>query len=396
MTIDKITASGLGDGGVSTADLANDSVTTAKIADAIVTLAKLSATGTKDSTTYLRGDNTFSQLSTTLAGLDDVTVNASDPTASSNKTPVGHVWVNSTSGESYVLTDATTNANIWTNIGDGSGSVPYQIEYLVVAGGGGGGGGGSGGGTGGGGGAGGMRTGSVYATVGNSYTVTVGGGGARGTFGAGDRKSSAGDDSVFGSITSIGGGFAAGNYGDGGDGGSGGGGTHNAGAGGSGTSGQGNDGGIGGTNSSNYFAGGGGGGKSTVGGSPGNGSVGGAGGAGLASSITGSSVTYAGGGGGGSYSGTGGAGGSGGGASGANSSSNAGTATANRGGGGGGGTRQNFSPYGETYSSNGSSGIVVLKMPTSDYTGTTTGSPTVSTDGEYTILTYTSSGSYTG
>src|SRR6056300_1072577 len=59
MAIDKITASGLGDGGVSTADLANDSVTTAKIADANVTLAKLSATGTKDATTFLRGDNSF-------------------------------------------------------------------------------------------------------------------------------------------------------------------------------------------------------------------------------------------------------------------------------------------------------------------------------------------------
>lgn len=371
-------------------------VTTNDIAAGSVDLDKLSATGTKDATTYLRGDNTFSQLSTTLAELDDVTVNASDPTASSNKTPVGHVWVNSTSGESYVLTDATTNANVWTNIGDGTGSIPYQIEYLVVAGGGGGGGGGSGGGTGGGGGAGGMRTGSVYATIGNSYTITVGAGGSRGTFGGGDRKSTAGDDSVFGSITSNGGGFAAGNIGGGGDGGSGGGGTHNNNAGGSGTTGQGNDGGNGGTNSSNYYAGGGGGGKSAVGGSPGNSATAGAGGAGLATTITGSSVTYAGGGGGASYAGTGGAGGAGGGASGANSSSNAGTATANRGGGGGGGTRQNFGSYGETYSSNGSSGIVVLKILTAHYTGTTTGSPTVSTDGAHTILTYTSSGSYTG
>jgi hypothetical protein len=40
-------------------------VTTAKIVDANVTLAKLSATGTKDATTFLRGDNTFA-----AAGLD--------------------------------------------------------------------------------------------------------------------------------------------------------------------------------------------------------------------------------------------------------------------------------------------------------------------------------------
>jgi hypothetical protein len=33
---------------------------------------------------------------------------------------------------------------------------------------------------------------------------------------------------------------------------------------------------------------------------------------------------------------------------------------------------------------------------TSDYSGTTTGSPTVATDGSYTVLTFTASGSYTG
>jgi hypothetical protein len=34
-------------------------------------------------------------------------------------------------------------------------------------------------------------------------------------------------------------------------------------------------------------------------------------------------------------------------------------------------------------------------VPTSSYSGTTTGSPTVTTDGTDTILTYTASGSYT-
>jgi hypothetical protein len=48
-----------GAGSVGTSQIADDAVTTAKITDANVTLAKLSATGTKDSTTFLRGDNTF-------------------------------------------------------------------------------------------------------------------------------------------------------------------------------------------------------------------------------------------------------------------------------------------------------------------------------------------------
>ena len=43
----------------------------------------------------------------------------------------------------------------------------------------------------------------------------------------------------------------------------------------------------------------------------------------------------------------------------------------------------------------GGSGVVILRMPTVKYSGTTTGSPTVTTDGTDTILTYTSSGTYT-
>jgi hypothetical protein len=34
-------------------------------------------------------------------------------------------------------------------------------------------------------------------------------------------------------------------------------------------------------------------------------------------------------------------------------------------------------------------------LPTSNYSGTTTGSPTVTTNGSYTVLQFTSSGTYT-
>jgi len=44
---------------VGTSQLVDGTVTAAKILDANVSLAKLSATGTKDATTFLRGDNTF-------------------------------------------------------------------------------------------------------------------------------------------------------------------------------------------------------------------------------------------------------------------------------------------------------------------------------------------------
>ena len=152
MAIRKIVSRSIGTDVIAAEDLANNSVTVAEISDGAVTepkigsgavtLDKLSATGTKDATTYLRGDNTFSALSTTLAGLDDVTVNASDPTDTTNpSTGVGTMWVNSTSGETYICTDATSNANVWTNIGEGTGNIvpSYSVEYIAVAGGGGGG-----------------------------------------------------------------------------------------------------------------------------------------------------------------------------------------------------------------------------------------------------------------
>jgi len=97
-----------------------------------------------------------------------------------------------------------------------------------------------------------------------------------------------------------------------------------------------------------------------------------------------------GGGGGCAYAGTlvGGSGGSGGGGAGRGTSGVAGIpGTANTGGGGGGS---------ETSTGGvGGSGVVILRMPTANYSGTTTGSPTVSTSGSDTILVYNSTGTYT-
>jgi hypothetical protein len=50
------------------------------------------------------------------------TVSASDPAINTNMT-LGTIWVNSTSGEMFVCTDATAGANIWTNVGEGTGDI---------------------------------------------------------------------------------------------------------------------------------------------------------------------------------------------------------------------------------------------------------------------------------
>ena len=65
-------------------------------------------------------------ITTTIDGLDDATVSNTDPTKTTNPSSgVGTLWLNSTSGEVYVCTNATTNSNIWKNIGDGSGGLDF-------------------------------------------------------------------------------------------------------------------------------------------------------------------------------------------------------------------------------------------------------------------------------
>ena len=284
---------------------------------------------------------------------------------------------------------------------------PYSADMLIVAGGGAGGSTGASGGGGGGAGAGGFRTSTQTLSGGATYTVTVGGGGSVGTAsdGTDGQGGNGGNSSISGSgITTItstgggGGGAAGANNGAGQagkSGGSGGGtGAYGTNVGGSGNTpstspSQGNNGGH--MSGNFYNGGGGGGGANAVGGNVTTNLNAGAGGNGTASSITGSSVTYGGGGGGGvtaSNPTTPIAGGTGGGGfGGIQSGAGAADGSANTGGGGG-GSYQNSAGA-------GGSGVVILSVPTANYSGTTTGSPTVTTSGSDTIIKFTGSGSYT-
>ena len=51
---------------------------------------------------------------------------ANDPTQNSNKAR-GTLWANYTSGELYACTDPATDNNVWTNIGDGSGTIRPNV-----------------------------------------------------------------------------------------------------------------------------------------------------------------------------------------------------------------------------------------------------------------------------
>lgn len=276
---------------------------------------------------------------------------------------------------------------------------PYDIEYLVVAGG------GAGGSYyyAGGGGAGGFLSSSLDSVdSGTELTIIVGAGGSPGananTYPGGDGDNS----SISGtniSISSIGGGGGAGRDGfNAADGGSGGGGGNNGDTGGSGTVGQGNDGGSCASDSGGTY-GAGGGGAGQVGqistyryNNNADYSIGAPGGNGLQSVITGTSTYYAGGGGGGArdnYNPAGLDGGlGGGGTAGTINTQSPEDGTTNTGGGGGG-------AGGTEAGGAGGSGVVILRTLTSNYSGTTTGSPTVTTDGDYTVIKFTASGTYT-
>jgi hypothetical protein len=275
-------------------------------------------------------------------------------------------------GITFTYIDATQGWLASSNVYGGSTpfTQPYTASYLIAAGGG-----GAGSAAtsntrgGGGGGAGGYVTGTTSLTSGTVYTVTVGAGGA-GTSTLGNTGSIGSNSSFTGLTTALGGGYGASSSNTSGGAGASGGGGSIGGGGGSGTPGQGNSGG--GSSSSSNTAGGGGGGSGGAGQSGASFSyaTGADGGAGTASSITGSSVTYA-------------AGGAGGGRNGDSPVA----ATANSGNGGLGGGNPNGGA--------GGSGVVILSVPTSRYSGTTTGSPTITTSGSNTIIRFTGSGTYT-
>jgi hypothetical protein len=251
------------------------------------------------------------------------------------------------------------------------------VEYLVVAGGGGGGGSYTGG-IGPGGGAGGLLQGIVPITTGSAITVTVGGGGTGGSASSSSAQTN-GLNSIFGSISAIGGGYGAANFAPN-SGGSGGGGSQTSSStsvGASGVIGQGNSGGNA-TTTANY--GGGGGGGAGTKGLDGSTTISGNGGAGIASSISGAVVTYAGGGGGSGFTSlTAGVGGVGGGGAGALGT--AGTSGTANTGGGGGGAGYSGSHYA---GGSGGSGIVIISYPDTYSAPASFGganSPTASTSG---------------
>jgi len=240
-------------------------------------------------------------------------------------------------------------------------NAPLTAKILVIGGGAGGGGASNNGGAGGGG-AGGFIYNATYSLAPGTYPITVGAGGGGGTAGAGANNPSGGNggqggNSIFNDQTAVGAGFGGSQSAAGAAGGSGGGGGSSGSTGGGlGTAGQGNN-GAAGVDATRTGGGGGGAGGAASGKT---------GGVGTANSISGSSVTYAVGGNGGDDGGTG------------SGSSIAGS--------GGGGARGNGAA-----GVDGKNGTVVIRYTTGEFSAT---GGTITTDGNDTIHTFTSSGSF--
>jgi hypothetical protein len=285
-----LTSDDIVDGSITNADIAD--LDAAKLTGTVVdarisalTASKLSGvvpaanlgTGTASSTTVLYGDGTYKAEAVTA---DEITKQSGAPTISNPATPtVGDLILATSTQQLYVCQTVSVGANVWKNIGDGTGgispiisasggttgtytydSVDYTfhkflstgaanfvvssapagktIDVLVVAGGGGGSAGIYGQTNGGGAGAGGYRWFTAQTPSAATYVSTVGAGGAGGGSGAGAKGSNSSFIGTGISITATGGGTGGYNQSAGGTGGCGGGSSGNSALGGAGNEGS--------------------------------------------------------------------------------------------------------------------------------------------------------------
>ena len=101
------------------------------IATGTIPIARIDTGTTANKIVQLDGNAKLPALDgSLLTNVSSSTKSASDPTISTNPSGgVGTEWHNKTTGQMYICTDATAGANIWTNVGAGSGDVvPYLFQ----------------------------------------------------------------------------------------------------------------------------------------------------------------------------------------------------------------------------------------------------------------------------
>ena len=96
MAISKIGTASIGVDVIVAEDIANNAITVAELADDAVTIAKLAATGTASSSNFLRGDNTWTAVSTDLVGDTTPQLGGALDAQGNNITDVGNIETSTT------------------------------------------------------------------------------------------------------------------------------------------------------------------------------------------------------------------------------------------------------------------------------------------------------------
>ena len=101
------------------------------IATGTIPVARIDTGSTANKIVVLDGSGRLPAVSAALiTNLSSSTKSASDPAIDTNPSGgVGTEWHNTTSGEVYICTDATAGANVWTNVGAGTGDVVPIPHY---------------------------------------------------------------------------------------------------------------------------------------------------------------------------------------------------------------------------------------------------------------------------
>jgi len=104
--------------------VSDGTVTTAKLADSSVSLAKLTATGTKDATTFLRGDNTFASAGTQAV----LGTKTQQSTGSVNVVTSGTTVFGDICGGNIVYTPSSNSSKLIVTVSTGLGAVNFAND----------------------------------------------------------------------------------------------------------------------------------------------------------------------------------------------------------------------------------------------------------------------------
>ena len=95
-----------------------------------VAIARLDTGTTAGKVLLLDGSGNMPAVNASeMTGVASATKSASSPTVSTNpSTGLGTKWIKTGTGDVWILTDATAGANIWTNVGSGTGDIQPILQ----------------------------------------------------------------------------------------------------------------------------------------------------------------------------------------------------------------------------------------------------------------------------